>query len=145
MDEHVLAAVIAHDEAEALLAVEEFYDTGAFTDDLGRHRRARRTAATKPAAAAAAAKAISTASEAITAATSAETVIASGISTKIVVAEAIALVPAAPAALTATPFIKTHALYDFPEFIALRSKEPKHRAMVLMVFGAEPLRTFDSQ
>jgi hypothetical protein len=146
MHEDIFAAIVADNEAEALLTVEEFYDTRAFANDLCRHRctRCSASAATKSAAAAAAEAIATTAAEAITAA-AAETVTASGISTEIVVAEAIALVPAAPAAITATPFIKTHALYDFPEFIAHRSKEPKHRAMVHMVFGAEPLRTFDSQ
>src|SRR5690606_29285537 len=52
--EHILAAVIAHDEAEALLAVEEFDDTGAFANDLGRHAAASAAAATTEAATAAA-------------------------------------------------------------------------------------------
>jgi len=143
--EHILAAIVADDEAEALLAIEEFYDASAFTDDLRWHRRARSTAAAATkSTAAAAAEAIAAAAEAVSAAT--ETITACcGISTIAVVAEAVALVPAAPAALTATPFIKTHALYDFPEFIVRKSKEPKHRTMAHMVFGAEPLRTFESQ
>src|SRR6202008_2945771 len=33
MDEHVLGAIVADDEAEALLAVEEFDHAGAFADD----------------------------------------------------------------------------------------------------------------
>ena len=137
MNEHIFAAVIAHDETEAFLAVEEFYDTSAFTDDLGRHRRARSTAATATtaakatASAAAAAKTVTTATETVTAPATAETIAAacSSISTIAVVTEAVALVPAAPAALTATPFIKTHALSDFPEFIVRKSIEPKHRTM----------------
>ena len=44
--EHILAAVIANDEAEALLRVEEFDDALAFADDLGRHSAA--TAAPPP-------------------------------------------------------------------------------------------------
>jgi hypothetical protein len=146
---HIFGAIIADDETKALLAVEEFYDARALTDDLGGHRRTRcataATAAAKSATATAAtAEAISTASEAITAA--AKPVAACcGISTIAVVTEAVALVPAAPAALTATPFIKTHALFDFPEFIVRRSIEPKHRTMAHMAFGAEPLRTFESQ
>ena len=35
MDEHILAAIVTNDEAEALLSVEEFYDALAFADDLG--------------------------------------------------------------------------------------------------------------
>src|SRR5205085_7165405 len=35
--EHILAAIIADDEAEALLRVEEFDDAFAFADDLWRH------------------------------------------------------------------------------------------------------------
>jgi hypothetical protein len=139
--EHIFAAIIAHDEAEALLTVEKFDDAGAFAHDLGRHRGTGCPTAAKSAAAAT--EAVPTATEAVTAA---ETIAARcGISTIALVAEAVALVPAAPAAIAATPSIKTHALYDFPEFIARKSLEPKHRTMVHMVFGAEPLRTFESQ
>src|SRR6185436_2618026 len=58
--EHVLAAVVADDEAEALLAVEEFDDTLGFADDLGRHAAAGAAAAETAAAAATAAKAAAT-------------------------------------------------------------------------------------
>ena len=96
MHEDIFAAIVADNEAEALLTVEEFYDTRAFANDLCRHRctRCSASAATKSAAAAAAEAIATTAAEAITAAAT-ETVTASGISTEIVVAEAIALVPAA--------------------------------------------------
>ena len=68
--EHVLAAVIADDEAEALLRVEELYDALAFADDLGGHSAtATAAAATKAAAAAAAAETAAAAAEAIAAAT----------------------------------------------------------------------------
>ena len=44
MNEHVLAAVIADDEAEALLRIEEFDDALAFADDLRGHAAAETTA-----------------------------------------------------------------------------------------------------
>jgi hypothetical protein len=69
MDEHVLAAVIANDEAETLLRVEEFDDALAFADDLRGHSATTATAAaTKAAAAAAAAEATATATAAAVAA-----------------------------------------------------------------------------
>src|SRR6185369_2820372 len=50
--EHVLAAVIADDEAKALLRVEEFDDAFAFADDLrGHSAAAAAAAAAEPAAA----------------------------------------------------------------------------------------------
>ena len=55
VNEHILAAVIADDEAEALLRVEEFDDAFAFANDLGRHSAATAAAAAETAAAAAAA------------------------------------------------------------------------------------------
>ncbi|GLT02639.1 hypothetical protein GCM10007897_40580 [Sphingobium jiangsuense] len=123
MDEHVLAAVIANDEAEALLPVEEFDDAGAFADDLGRHAaEPAATATAAPAtaeAAAIAAAETATVTEAATAAeaaaiiaetatiaeTAAETA-AIRKTAKIVAAEIIPFVPAASAATS----IKTHAL-----------------------------------
>src|SRR5438045_6772584 len=60
MDEHVFAAVIADDEAEALLRVEEFDDAFAFANDL-RGQSAARPAAKSAAAATAAAKATASA------------------------------------------------------------------------------------
>jgi hypothetical protein len=85
--EHVFAAVIANNEAEALLAVEELNDALALADDLGRHSAAARAA---EAAATTAAEAAAT--------------------TEIVAAEAVALVSAASAALAAAPSVKTHAV-----------------------------------
>ena len=66
--EHVLAAIVANDEAEALLPVEEFDDAGAFADDLGGHAAATATAAATEAAATATAAAESTAAAAAEAA-----------------------------------------------------------------------------
>ena len=57
MDEHVLAAIVADDEAEALLAVEEFDDALGLADDLRGHAAAAAGAAAAEAAAAAAAAA----------------------------------------------------------------------------------------
>jgi hypothetical protein len=73
MDEHVLAAVIANDEAKTLLRVEEFDDALALANDLGGHSTATATAAaTKAAAATTAAEATATAA-AVAAATAAIT------------------------------------------------------------------------
>jgi hypothetical protein len=133
--EHVFAAIVTNDEAEALLPVEEFYDTLAFADDLGRHTAttaaatAETTAAAAEAAAATAAEAAATAAitaaetstiaaEAATAAAEAAAITAKAATTaaeaatvarivEIVVAETVALILAAPAAATS---IKTHAL-----------------------------------
>src|SRR5207237_10549885 len=78
VNEHILAAIVADDEAEALLPVEEFDDAFAFADDLGRHSAATAAAAAEATAtaaaeaAAAAAAAIATApAAAIAAATAA--------------------------------------------------------------------------
>src|SRR4051812_3177922 len=57
MDEHVVAAIVADDEAEALLAVEEFDDALGLADDLGGHSAAAEAAAAATAAAEAAAAA----------------------------------------------------------------------------------------
>jgi hypothetical protein len=137
MHEHVLAAIVANDEAEALLSVEELYDAGAFTDDLGGHAAAT---ATEPAAAAAAettaaaaeaattAAAISTAAAAVTttaaaaeaitaakaAATEATAAEISAAAAKFVTAEIVALVTAATTTIATATFIETHALFVFP-------------------------------
>ena len=64
VDEHVLAAVIADDEAEALLRVEEFDDALAFANDLGGHAAATAATAAETTAAAATAAAEATAAAA---------------------------------------------------------------------------------
>jgi hypothetical protein len=51
VDEDIFAAIVADDEAEALLGVEEFDDALAFADDLGRHAAAAWAAAATAAAA----------------------------------------------------------------------------------------------
>ena len=81
VDEHILAAVVADDEAEALLRVEEFDDALAFADDLRRHSATAAAAAATEAAAATAAAAETTAAtaEAIAAAVAAATAAAEAI------------------------------------------------------------------
>src|SRR4051794_6966785 len=77
VDENVFAAIIADDEAEALLRIEEFNDTLAFADDLRGHSAATSgTAAAAETAAATAAAAVATATAAAvtSAATEAATV-----------------------------------------------------------------------
>jgi hypothetical protein len=68
MDEHVLAALIALDEAEALVSIEEFHLALASADDLGRHSAAAAAAAGPAWAAATATEspAISTAGKTVT-------------------------------------------------------------------------------
>ena len=116
MNEHVLAAVIADNKAEALLRIEEFDDASAFANDLCGHATtgtaataaetttaaAETTAATAAESVAAAAKAIAAAAEAVTAAKTA-TITA-------VFTEAVALVASASAAIPAATLIETHAV-----------------------------------
>ena len=123
MDEHVFTAVIANDEAEAFLTVEELYDALAFADDLRWHAATAAratTAAAKTAAAATAAEAITAAEATATAAETITTVAAATAAAKLVsatksaeafVSETIALIPAT--ALPAAPTIKTHAVLVF--------------------------------
>ncbi|MCY7340219.1 MAG: hypothetical protein LH465_09790 [Sphingomonas bacterium] len=130
MNEHILATVIANDEAEALLRVEEFDHALAFANDLRGHsataataagRTAETTAAASTAAEAAAAATIATATAAtiIVAATSggsraeaaavAETTAVKSATTEAVVApKTFALVTSATTAVTFTPSIETH-------------------------------------
>lgn len=135
VDEYIFAAIIAHDEAETLLAVEELNNAGTFADNLRGHTAtaastttaAEAAAAATTAEAAAAARAITaakaaaitaaetttvakTATEATTIAAEAAT-IGEGIKTAFTT-EIIALVTST--ALTAPPSIKTHALQIFP-------------------------------
>jgi hypothetical protein len=150
VNENILAAIVAHHEAKALLRVEELHNASAFADDLRRHAAAAwaaeaataaaaRTAAETTAAAAAteAAATISVAAAAAAAiapagarsvisaaawcaAEAAATAAAEAVTifetaaAEIVFAKTVALVSAAPAALAATSFIKTHAVFYFP-------------------------------
>jgi len=135
MNEHILAAIIANDEAEAFLRIEEFDDALAFADDLGRHSATRTAAAepaaaaaaaaAEPAAAAAAAEAASTAAIAtataaaakggtVAKATAAEATAIAGTAVKaskfFTTTETVALVTAATTAVTLTPSIETHGI-----------------------------------
>jgi hypothetical protein len=138
VDEHVLPAIIPHDEAEALLRVEEFDDSLAFADDLRGHSAAACAAAAEAAsttaaaaeatsATAAAAEAAAVTVAAATAAAEAATVAVAATTAaattaaaeaaallktakllEIVCAETFALVAAAPSAFSFAPFIETH-------------------------------------
>jgi hypothetical protein len=138
--ENVLAAIIANDEAEALLCVEELYDASRFADNLGGHSAATAAAAAETTAAAAAEAAATTAAiatataAAIAATTAAEAaaitteaaaaaeataaeaaaITTAKAATAAFVAKTVALVSAAPAAIPTAPSIKTHALFVFP-------------------------------
>ena len=126
--EHVLTAVITHDKAKAFLRIEEFYNAGAFANHLGRHAaataacattKAAATAAAAEAATAATAKAIATAAAAKSVTAAAKTIAAAEAAVKATtfeatITEAVTLVPATSATITAAPFIKTHALFVFP-------------------------------
>jgi predicted tellurium resistance membrane protein TerC len=136
MNEHVLSAVIANDEAETFLAVEEFDRARAFADDLGRHTATRAAAAAETAAATAAgteatAPAAGAAAEAITAAAesvaTAEAAILKATAEIVATAETVALIPATPAALATASFIETHALFVFPVRPNSTHQEPTRR------------------
>jgi hypothetical protein len=134
VDEHVLAAIVPDDEAEALVRVEELDDALALADDLGRHSAAARgTEASAAAARTRAAEAATSAAAAIAAASAAEAVAAAAITAAaaaeavatataaaaeaasfksaaelVTAADIVALVFAATAALTAAPSVETH-------------------------------------
>jgi hypothetical protein len=131
VDEHVFAAVVANDEAESLLRIEEFDDALAFADDLGRHSAAA-SAATAEAAATttttteATASAAAVAAAAVTVATSAAespapaAAIATAflesateIAAECFFAETFALITTAAAAVSLAPSVKTHASSNF--------------------------------
>ncbi len=109
VNEHIFAAIFTLDEAEALLAVKEFYDALTGADNLGRHSAATTTAATWAAEAATAAT-WATAEAAATAAAEAATITAAeaaaiSAATKaatITAAEAATIAAAKAAAETAT-------------------------------------------
>ncbi len=109
VDEDVFSAVIAHDEAEALLTIEEFYDARTFADNLSRHATTGTTTTATAAETAATACAVTkaTAATEATTITKAATITKTAAKTsaaliretaKIVAAETIPLVSAAPAA-----------------------------------------------
>jgi hypothetical protein len=105
MHKNIFAAIIANNKAKTFLRIKEFNDTSAFTNNLCWHCWATRgTAAAKTAATACTAT-----TETVTAAESAAT------AAILIVTETIPLISAAPAAITATPFIETHAKINFPQ------------------------------
>ena len=128
VDEHVFAAVITDDEAEALLRVEELDHAGAFADDLRGHAAATAAeaattaaaaettaaaaeAATVAAAEAAATEATTAEAATITAAKAAATEAAAAVAaaaTEIVAAETVALVATTSATIAAATFVVTH-------------------------------------
>jgi hypothetical protein len=114
--EDVFAAIITHDEAEALLRIEELYDAFAFADDLGRHSAtaaAAETAATAAAEAAAIAapKAATVAESAATAAASEPAALfeSAAVAAVAFLEEPVALVSSATATVALTPSVETHA------------------------------------
>jgi hypothetical protein len=111
MDEHVLAAVIANDEAETLLRVEEFDDALAFADDLRGHSATTATAAATKAAAATAAAAEATATATAAAVAAAAT---AAIAEGRPVAEASA--SAAVAAAAAAALLKSYLIAEIAFF-----------------------------
>jgi hypothetical protein len=123
--EHIFAAIIADNKAEAFLPVEKLDHASAFANDLRGHATTgTTTAAGKTAAAAAAAettaaataaesvaataKAITAAAKPVTAASKAAAITTAAAAAFI--AETVALVASASAAITAATFIKTHAV-----------------------------------
>jgi hypothetical protein len=123
MDEHVLAAVVAHDEAEALLRVEEFDDALALADDLRGHSASACAAATEAAAAtAAAAIATATATAAVAACTAAAEATTVTVATAAAAAAKAATVAVAAAAAKAAALLETAAKLRntfFAETVAL--------------------------
>jgi hypothetical protein len=135
VNEHILTAVVADDETETLLRIEEFDDAFAFADDLRGHSATTATAAaTKAAATAAAAESTAAATGAVTEATATATAEAAAITVAATISaaaaeaaafleptliavilfeETVALVPTAAAAVAFAPFIETHARPNF--------------------------------
>jgi hypothetical protein len=135
MDKYVLTTVIAHDETETLLRIEEFNDALAFADDLRRHpatATATATAAAETAAAAATTSETAAAAEAAAtitiAAATAKAIAAATVPTATAAAaepaavtktatvavavfseNPVALVASATATVALTPFVETHA------------------------------------
>jgi hypothetical protein len=129
VDEHVLASVIANDEAEALLRVEEFDDALGLAHDLRRHSAgaaaskaatAATGAATEATASSAAAGAIAEAAAAEPAAVTksapaavAAALLESAWFADCVFAETVSFIAAACAAVALAPSVETHARPNF--------------------------------
>jgi hypothetical protein len=116
MHKHIFAAIIANNKAKPFLRVEKFYDASAFTDNLCGHCRATRGTTAAKTAAACTCTAAEPVTAAKTAAATTKTITAAETAAAIlIVTETIPLISAAPAAITATPFIETHAKINFPQ------------------------------
>jgi hypothetical protein len=142
--EHVLAAIFALNEAEALLGVEELDGALALANDLRRHPAATATAAARAAEAATTAAAARSAAEA-TAVTTAEaaTITAAETTATAAAAEAITATAAAAEAITAAKAVATaHEGIEtfFAEPVALVSAP----AATPSVKTHKPERTFAS-
>jgi hypothetical protein len=116
MDEHVVAAVIADNEAESLLRIEELHDPFSLANDLRRHSAtaaAAETAATAAAEAAAIAapKAATVAESAATAAASEPAALfeSAAVAAVAFLEEPVALVSSATATVALTPSVETPA------------------------------------
>jgi hypothetical protein len=124
MHEHIFAAVITDNKAEALLPIEKFNDARAFANDLCGHAttgtattttttaaaEATAAAAKTTTAAAESVAATATATEAITAAGKAAAITTAAAAAAAFITEAIAFITSASAAITAATFIETHAV-----------------------------------
>jgi hypothetical protein len=128
MNEHIFAAIITNDKAEALLSVEKLDHARAFANDLcghattgtttaaGETATAATAAAETTAATATAAESVTAAAEAIATTAATEAITAAGKAAAIttaaaaIIAETVALIASASAAITAATFIKTHAV-----------------------------------
>ncbi len=122
MDEYVLSAIVANDEAETLLRVEEFDDALAFANDLRGHSATAAAAAAETAAAAAAAAAITAAAAAAEAATIAKAAAAAAtaaISTAAAEAAAVTIAAATAAAVAAAFLAPPNSKLLFAETFAL--------------------------
>jgi hypothetical protein len=120
VNEHVLAAVLADDEAETLLRIEELHDALPFADDLRRHSAAAgaaetaastaaRSAREAPAWPVAPAEAAAIAEPAAAIIPKAPALLESAAVAEAFLEEPVALVSTASAAVASTPSVETHA------------------------------------
>jgi hypothetical protein len=115
VNEHVVATIVADDEAESFLRIEELHDALAFADDLRGHSpaaaEATASAAAESAAIAAVASATVAAAESAAVrplAESAPILESAPVTVTVFSEEPVALVPAATAPIAFTPSVETH-------------------------------------
>jgi regulator of protease activity HflC (stomatin/prohibitin superfamily) len=108
VDEHVVPAVVADDEAESLLGIEELHDALPFADDLGRHASTAAEATASAAAIAAAAESTAIAIASASATEAAAILESAAVTVTVFSEEPVALVPSATATVAPTPSIETH-------------------------------------